>query len=111
MDLQTLQKSVDQWINTTGVRYFDIKTNTIILAEEVGEFSRLIARIHGEQSFKVPITEAEGKEKLQDELADILWVISCLANQLDIDLKSAMERNFEKKNRRDATRHLNNEKL
>ncbi|MBK8388405.1 MAG: nucleotide pyrophosphohydrolase [Saprospiraceae bacterium] len=111
MDLQTLQESVDKWITTTGVRYFDIKTNTILLAEEVGEFSRLIARIHGEQSFKIPITEAEGKEKLQDEMADILWVLSCLANQLDIDLTKAIEKNFDKKNNRDATRHLNNEKL
>lgn len=111
MELQNMQKEVDLWINTVGVRYFDIKTNTIILAEEVGEFSSLVARVYGEQSFKVPLSEEEQKEKLSDEMADILWVLTCLANQMDINLSEAMRKNFDKKNKRDSQRHLNNEKL
>jgi NTP pyrophosphatase (non-canonical NTP hydrolase) len=86
MHISELQEQVDQWIKTIGVRYFNVMTNALILNEEVGEFSRLVARIHGEQSFKQPLTAEEQKAALQDELADIIWVSVCLANQLNIDL-------------------------
>ena len=111
MDIQKYQEVVDHWIKTTGVRYFDVLTNTIILSEEVGEFSSLIARIHGEQSFKEKISDEEKKEKLEDELADVLWIVTCLANQLDIDLTKAIEKNIDKKTSRDSTRHKENIKL
>jgi NTP pyrophosphatase (non-canonical NTP hydrolase) len=111
MHISELQQKVDHWINTIGVRYFDVMTNTLILNEETGEFSRLVARIHGEQSFKQPLTKEEEKLALEDELCDIIWVTTCLANQLGINLEEALQRNFEKKTARDQNRHKNNEKL
>ena len=105
--LQEAQQQVDDWIKTTGVRYFNELTNLGILMEEVGELSRLMVRIYGEQSFK----ESDKGNKLSDEMADVLWVLICLANQTGVDLTEAMEKNFEKKNLRDAERHSNNEKL
>ena len=111
MKIAELQQRVDDWIKKYGVRYFDIKTNTLILNEEVGEFSRLVARIHGEQSFKIPPTEDEAKAMLADELADILWVTTCIANQLGISLEDALIKNVKKKTERDKDRHKANEKL
>jgi NTP pyrophosphatase (non-canonical NTP hydrolase) len=107
MTIEEAQKIVDQWINTTGVRYFNELTNTAILMEEVGEVARIMARTYGEQSFK---KSDEGKD-LGDELADVLFVLICLANQTGIDLTEALHKNLEKKNIRDADRHKNNEKL
>lgn len=107
MEIQTAQQLVDQWIKTTGVRYFSELTNMAILTEEVGEVARLMARQYGEQSFK----ENECCKELADELADVLWVLLCIANQTGIDLGAALEKNLEKKNIRDATRHQQNEKL
>jgi NTP pyrophosphatase (non-canonical NTP hydrolase) len=107
MSIEQAQKDVDQWIKTVGVRYFNELTNLGILMEEVGELSRLMVRKYGEQSFK---KSDEGKE-LDDEFADVLWVLICLANQTGVDLTVALQKNFEKKNTRDADRHLNNEKL
>ena len=134
--LQQAQQQVDHWIKTVGVRYFSELTNTAILSEEVGELSRLMARIYGEQSFRkselekhlgnmAGLEEAEreqyrqkGKlppaleqQLLADEMADVLWVLICLANQTGVDLTEALQRNFEKKNIRDANRHRGNEKL
>jgi NTP pyrophosphatase (non-canonical NTP hydrolase) len=111
MEIKSYQKQVDEWINTTGVRYFNELTNMAILTEEVGEFARLMARIYGEQSFKLPLSDSEAREKLADEMADIFWVLTCLANQTGIDLESALEKNMDKKNSRDKDRHKNNEKL
>lgn len=111
MTISEAQKKVDNWIKTLGVRYFDEKTNTLLLAEEVGEFSRLVARIYGEQSFKSQSQAASAKEDLKDEMADILFVLICLANQMGIDLNDAMIKNLEKKTNRDKDRHINNEKL
>lgn len=107
LTIQDAQTKVDEWIKTTGVRYFNELTNLGILMEEVGELSRIIVRQYGEQSFK----ESDKDKKLEDEMADILWVLICLANQTGIDLTEALEKNFEKKNLRDAERHKNNEKL
>lgn len=107
MTIEEAQKLVDQWITTTGVRYFNELTNMTILTEEVGELARLMARKYGEQSFK----ESDKNRDLGDEMADVLWVLICLANQTGIDLTKALEKNLEKKNIRDATRHLENEKL
>lgn len=101
------QKQVDEWINTTGVRYFNELTNLGILMEEVGELSRLMVRQYGEQSFK----ESDKGKELGDEMADVLWVLICLANQTGINLTEALQKNFEKKNIRDADRHQQNEKL
>ncbi|MBK8519830.1 MAG: nucleotide pyrophosphohydrolase [Ferruginibacter sp.] len=101
------QKLVDEWINTTGVRYFNELTNLGILMEEVGELSRLMVRKYGEQSFK----ESDKGKELGDEMADVLWVLICLANQTGVNLTEALEKNFEKKNLRDADRHQQNEKL
>ena len=109
--LQELQSTVDQWINTIGVRYFSELTNMALLTEEVGEVSRLIARLYGDQSFKSTEKAATAKEDLADEMADVLFVLVCLANQTGINLTEAVEKNLEKKTVRDATRHLNNEKL
>jgi len=107
MTIQEAQDIVDQWINTTGVRYFNELTNMAILTEEVGEVARLMARQYGEQSFK----ESDKTKDLGDEMADVLWVLICLANQTGVNLTEAFAKNLEKKNIRDATRHLNNEKL
>jgi NTP pyrophosphatase (non-canonical NTP hydrolase) len=111
MEIKQYQEKVDQWINTIGVRYFSELTNMAILTEEVGEVARLISRIYGEQSFKEECTPEEQKAKLADELADILWVVTCLANQTGIDLEKAIMMNFDKKTNRDKTRHEQNKKL
>lgn len=100
------QEMVDNWIKTYGVRYFSELTNMAILTEEVGELARIMARKYGDQSFK----EGE-KHNLGDEMADILWVLMCLANQTGIDLTEALKKNIEKKTSRDKNRHINNEKL
>jgi len=105
------QQKVDEWIHNYGVRYFDIKTNMLLLTEEVGELSRLIARQFGEQSFKHPVTEIEVKGQIEDEIADIFFVLTCISNQLDIDLEEVLEKNLRKKTNRDATRHQDNAKL
>jgi len=107
MDIKEAQDRVDQWINTTGVRYFNELTNMTILMEEVGELARIIARKYGEQSFK----ESDKDYDMADEMADVLWVLICLANQTGIDLNLALEKNFVKKTLRDKDRHRNNEKL
>lgn len=106
MEIKELQQRVDAWIKEYGVRYFNELTNTAILMEEVGELARVMARKYGEQSFK----EGE-KENLADEMADILWVLTCLANQTGVDLAQAMEDNFAKKTKRDGERHKNNPKI
>ncbi len=107
MTLKEIQKAVDQWIETYGVRYFNELTNMAILTEEVGEVARIIARKYGEQSFK----ESDKKVDLADEMADVLWVLVCLANQTGVDLTDAFEKNLEKKTKRDCERHMNNQKL
>ncbi|MEO7210344.1 MAG: nucleotide pyrophosphohydrolase [Chitinophagaceae bacterium] len=114
MRLLEAQKTVDDWIQSTGVRYFNELTNLGILQEETGELARLIVRIYGEQNFKEnekPVDAETGKKMLADEMADVLWVLICLANQTGIDLEDAFAKNMEKKNTRDAERHLKNEKL
>ncbi len=107
MTLQEAQATVDRWINTTGVRYFNELTNTAILMEEVGEVARIMARRFGEQSFK----ESDKDIDLASEMADVLFVLICLANQTGIDLDDALQKNLVKKTLRDADRHKNNEKL
>ncbi len=107
MKIQEAQALVDQWIKTTGIRYFNELTNTAILMEEVGEVARIMARQYGEQSFKKSDTEVN----LADEMADVLFVLICLANQTGIDLTEALTKNLDKKSIRDAERHKNNEKL
>lgn len=107
MTIKEAQETVDQWIKTTGVRYFNELTNTAILMEEVGEVARIMSRQYGEQSFK----KDEENFNLGDEMADVLFVLICLANQTGIDLTAAMEKNLEKKTIRDKDRHKNNEKL
>ena len=107
MTIEKAQQDVDTWIQTVGVRYFNELTNMGILMEEVGELSRILVRKYGEQSFK----GGESDKDIADEMADVLWVLICLANQTGVDLTKALEKNFEKKNSRDATRHINNEKL
>ena len=107
MTIQSAQQQVDQWIKTIGVRYFSELTNMTILTEEVGELARIMARKYGDQSFK----KSDTASSLEDEMADILWVLICLANQTGVDLTKALEKNFEKKTLRDSERHKNNEKL
>ncbi len=107
MSIEEAQAQVDAWIRSTGVRYFNELTNTAILMEEVGELARLMARTYGEQSFK----ESDKNRDLGDEMADVLWVLMCLANQTGVDLAQALEKNFEKKTMRDSQRHKDNEKL
>lgn len=107
MLIKEAQQQVDHWIKTVGVRYFSELTNMAILTEEVGELARIMARKYGDQSFK----ESDKNKDLADEMADVLWVLICLANQTGVDLTEALEKNFEKKNIRDATRHKDNEKL
>ena len=107
ISIREAQEKVDQWIRTYGVRYFNELTNMAILTEEVGEDARLIARTYGEQSFK----ESDKKHDLGDEMADVLWVLICLANQTGIDLTEAFEKNLQKKTARDKDRHINNSKL
>ena len=107
MTIEEAQKIVDEWIKTHGVRYFNELTNMTLLTEEVGELARIIARTYGEQSFK----ESDKKYNLADEMADVLWVLICLANQTGIDLTEAFKKNLEKKTNRDKGRHINNLKL
>jgi NTP pyrophosphatase (non-canonical NTP hydrolase) len=107
MEISEAQQLVDNWIKTTGIRYFNELTNTAILMEEVGEVARIMARQYGEQSFKKSDTEVN----LADEMADVLFVLICLANQTGIDLTEALVKNMDKKSIRDAERHKNNEKL
>ncbi len=111
MTIQNLQSEVDQWIKTIGVRYFSELTNMTILTEEVGELARVISRTYGEQSWKKPLSIEEQKEKLADEMADVLWVLTCLANQTGVDLTQAIQKNIKKKTVRDHQRHKNNTKL
>lgn len=106
MTIKEAQERVDAWIKEYGVRYFNELTNTAILAEEVGEVARIMARKYGEQSFK----EGE-KNELSDELADVLWVLICIANQTGVDLTEALRKNLDKKSKRDNKRHINNPKL
>jgi NTP pyrophosphatase (non-canonical NTP hydrolase) len=105
--IREAQELVDTWIRTKGVRYFSELTNMAILTEEVGEVARLMSRIYGDQSFK----ESDKGKELADELADVFWVLLCIANQTGVDLQSALSRNFEKKDIRDARRHAGNDKL
>ncbi|TGE22300.1 pyrophosphatase [Hymenobacter aquaticus] len=107
MTIEEAQQTVDTWIQTTGVRYFNELTNMAMLTEEVGEVARIIARQYGEQSFK----ESDKDKVLADELADVLFVVICLANQTGVNLTEALQRNLAKKTQRDATRHQQNEKL
>lgn len=107
MTISQAQAGVDQWITTTGVRYFSELTNMAILTEEVGELARLMARQYGDQSFK----ESDKGRDLGDEMADVLWVLLCMANQTGVNLETALQKNFEKKSIRDADRHQENEKL
>lgn len=107
MELKELQKTVDNWIKEYGVRYFDELTNTAVLMEEVGEVARIMSRRYGEQSEK----ESDKNKDLGDELADVLFVLTCIANQTGVDLTEAMRKNLDKKTKRDETRHKENEKL
>lgn len=107
MTIKEAQQTIDHWIKTTGVRYFNELTNMAILTEEVGEVARIIARQYGEQSYK----KSDQDKNLADELADVLFVVMCLANQTGIDLTDALQKNLDKKQIRDAERHLNNPKL
>ena len=107
MTITEAQQKVDHWIKTVGVRYFSELTNMAILTEEVGELARIMARKFGDQSFK----ESDKQHDLGDEMADVLWVLICLANQTGINLEEALQKNFDKKNLRDATRHKENPKL
>ncbi len=107
MTIDEAQQIVDEWITTTGVRYFSELTNMALLTEEVGEVARIIARKYGEQSFK----ESDKDKDLADELADVLFVLICIANQTGVDLTKALEKNLTKKSIRDATRHKENDKL
>lgn len=110
MTIEEAQKIVDEWIQNIGVRYFNELTNLAMLTEEVGELARLISRVYGEQSFKVEPKE-DPKKMLADEMADVFFVLICLANQMDIDLSVALRENLNKKTKRDKDRHLGNVKL
>ncbi|MBS1658922.1 MAG: nucleotide pyrophosphohydrolase [Bacteroidetes bacterium] len=107
MTIKEAQQQIDQWIRTTGVRYFNELTNLAMLTEEVGEVARIMARRYGEQSYK----KSDKSKELDDELADVLFVLICIANQTGVDLTKALEKNLEKKTRRDHTRHRKNTKL
>ena len=107
MTIEQAQKTVDTWITTTGVRYFNELTNMAMLTEEVGEVARIMARKYGEQSFK----ESDKDKELSDELADVLFVLICIANQTGVNLTEALQKNLDKKTKRDGDRHKNNEKL
>lgn len=111
MTIKEAQSIVDNWVNTIGIRYYNELTNTAILTEEVGEVARLMARIYGEQSFKTKAQEDSAQEDLADEMADVLFVLVCLANQTGIDLTEALRKNLDKKTKRDKERHANNQKL
>lgn len=107
MTIQEAQQQVDHWIKTFGVRYFSELTNMAILTEEVGELARIMARTYGDQSFK----KTDSSRALADEMADVLWVLLCIANQTGVDLEDALQKNITKKTQRDAFRHINNNKL
>ena len=107
MTIQEAQNKVDEWIKTYGIRYFSELTNMTILTEEVGELARIMARTYGDQSFK----KTDLEKNLADEMADIMWVLMCLANQTGVDLTEAFNKNMEKKTNRDKNRHINNDKL
>jgi NTP pyrophosphatase (non-canonical NTP hydrolase) len=107
MTIKEAQEKVDAWIHSTGIRYFSELTNMAILTEEVGEVARIISRVYGDQSYK----DSDKGIDLQDELADVLWVLICIANQTGVDLTKAFEKNIEKKSTRDAERHRRNKKL
>lgn len=111
MTIKLAQRTVDEWINTIGIRYYDELTNMAVLTEEVGEVARLMSRLYGEQSFKNPEDAARAPHRLGDELADVLFVLLCLANQTGTDLQAALHRNLKKKTVRDAERHAGNDKL
>lgn len=111
MTIQQAQQTVDEWINSVGVRYYGELTNTAILMEEVGEVARLMARLYGEQSFKTPEQATSARADLADEMADVMFVLICLANQTGVNLTEAFQKNLEKKTHRDAARHAGNEKL
>lgn len=107
MEIQEAQKAVDNWIKTYGVRYFNELTNMVLLQEEVGELAKIVARIYGEQNFK----ESDKGYDIEDEMGDVLFVLMCMANQMNIDLTKAFEKNIQKKINRDKDRHTNNPKL
>lgn len=113
MTIREAQKTVDQWIKTYGVRYFSELTNMAVLTEEVGELARVISRRYGDQSWKAsdPRREDNGKAAMGEEMADVLWVLLCLANQTGIDLTEELKKSIEKKTKRDKERHINNDKL
>lgn len=111
MTIQETQQAVDEWVRTIGVRYYSELTNTAILMEEVGEVARLMARLYGDQSFKSPELAATAQADLADEMADVLFVLVCLANQTGVNLTEALQKNLQKKTLRDAERHANNPKL
>ncbi len=111
MTIKEAQKIVDEWINSVGIRYYNELTNTAILTEEVGEVARLMARIYGEQSFKTKEQEDSAMDDLGAEMADVLFVLICLANQTGIDLTDALKKSLDKKTKRDKERHANNQKL
>ncbi|MEM6398265.1 MAG: nucleotide pyrophosphohydrolase [Bacteroidota bacterium] len=111
MSIQEAQQTVDTWINTIGIRYYNELTNTAILMEEVGELSRLMARIYGEQSFKRPEDEQNAPQHMAEEMADVLFVLICLANQTGVNLTDALQESLDKKTKRDSKRHANNDKL
>ena len=113
MTIREAQETVDQWIKTYGVRYFSELTNMAVLTEEVGELARVISRRYGDQSWKAsdPRREDNGKSAMGEEMADVLWVLLCLANQTDIDLTEELKKSIEKKTKRDKERHINNDKL
>jgi NTP pyrophosphatase (non-canonical NTP hydrolase) len=111
MTINEAQQTVDQWINSIGIRYYNELTNTAILMEEVGEVARLMARLYGEQSFKKSEEALQAPHALADEMADVLFVLICLANQTGVDLTKALQSNLEKKTLRDRERHAGNEKL
>lgn len=113
MTLKEAQQAVDEWIKSFGVRYFSELTNMAVLTEEVGELARIIARRYGEQSWKTddPRADDNGKKALGDEMADVLWVLLCIANQTGVDLTEELKKNLLKKTQRDKERHINNVKL
>ena len=111
MTIREWQDKTDEWIRTIGVRYFDPMTNTVLVMEELGEFARLMARKYGEQSFKRKEDEAKVDDNIREELGDLFFVLTCLANQMDIDLEDVLDNNLKKKTKRDIDRHRDNEKL
>jgi NTP pyrophosphatase (non-canonical NTP hydrolase) len=111
MTIQEAQQTVDEWIKTIGIRYFNELTNTAILMEEVGEVARIMSRLYGEQSFKKSDDAENAQANLADEMADVMFVLICLANQTGVNLEEAMIKNLDKKTKRDKERHANNEKL